>query len=147
MSHNSQFFLDSDFLTGMTLLQSSQPTSQNQVWPRKKPLPTDSKERRRQPRTNLSQVVRIRRFDPSWPPEDCTTLNVSQDGLYFATSEGHYALGLNVYVTSDFRTTSLINYAMEGVIVRVDRLENEKWGVAIHIFSSPSSTDQETITT
>src|ERR1700681_2135644 len=108
-------------------------------------MPIETKERRRQPRTNLSQVVRIRRFDPSWPPEYCTTLNVSQDGLYFATSEGHYALGLNIYVTSEFRPNSLINYAIEGVVVRVDRLENEKWGVAIHILSPLPSTDQGTI--
>jgi hypothetical protein len=135
MSHNVKFFLDSNLLTGMTFLQPIKPMSPNQVWPRKKPLPTDSTERRRQPRTNLSQIVRIRRFDPSWPPEYCTTSNVSQDGLYFASSEGHYALGINVYVTSDFRPNSLINYAMEGVVVRVDRLANEKWGVAIQTFS------------
>jgi hypothetical protein len=105
-------------------------------------MPTESTERRRQPRTNLSQVVRIRRFDASWPPEYCTTFNVSQDGLYFATSEGHYAPGINVYVTSDFRPNSLINYAMAGVVVRVEKLEDNKWGVAIHIFSPSLSTVQ-----
>jgi PilZ domain len=103
---------------------------------------TESKERRRQPRTNLSQVVRVRRFDPRWPPEYCTTLNVSHDGLYFATSESHYAPGINLYITSDFRPNSSINYAMAGVVVRVDELENNKWGVAIHIFSPPASTVQ-----
>jgi hypothetical protein len=147
MSHNVKFFLDSNLLTGMTFLQSSKPLSPNQVWPRRKPLPTDPTERRLQPRTNLSQVVRIRRFDPSWPPEYYTTSNVSQDGLYFSTSEGHYTLGINVYVTSDFRPNSSINYAMAGVVVRVDKLENDKWGVAIHIFSPTSSPDQKTITT
>jgi hypothetical protein len=105
-------------------------------------MPIETTERRRQPRTKLSQVVRVRRFDPSWPPEYCTTLNVSQDGLYFATSEGHYAPGINVYVTSDFRPDSSINYAMAGVVVRVDKLEGVKWGVAIHIFSPSSSTVQ-----
>jgi PilZ domain len=105
-------------------------------------MPIETTERRRQPRTNLSQVVRIRRFDPSWPPEYCTTLNVSQEGLYFATSEGHYAPGINVYVTSDFRPESSINYAMAGVVVRVDKLEGDNWGVAIHIFSPSSSTVQ-----
>jgi hypothetical protein len=59
-------------------------------------MPTESTERRRQPRTNLSQVVRIRRFD-----------------------------GINVYVTSDFRPNSSINYAMAGVVVRVEKLEDE----------------------
>ena len=105
-------------------------------------MPIEITERRRQPRTDLSQVVRIRRFDPSWPPEYCTTLNVSRDGLYFATSEGHYAPGINVYVTSDFRPNSSINYAMAGVVVRVEKLEDDKWGVAIHIFSPSSSTVQ-----
>jgi hypothetical protein len=105
-------------------------------------MPIETTERRRQPRTNLSQVVRVRRFDPSWPPEYCTTLNVSQDGLYFVTSEGHYVPGINLYVTSDFRPNSSINYAMAGVVVRVDKLEGVKWGVAIHIFSPSSSTVQ-----
>ena len=105
-------------------------------------MPIETTERRRQPRTSLSQVVRIRRFDPSWPLEYCTTLNVSQDGLYFATSEGHYAPGINVYVTSDFRPDSSINYAMAGMVVRVDKLEEDKWGVAIHIFSPSLSTVQ-----
>ena len=105
-------------------------------------MPSESTERRRQRRTNLSQVVRIRRFDPSWPPEYCTTFNVSQDGLYFATSEGHYAPGMNVYVTSDFRPDSPMNYAMAGVVVRVEKIEENKWGVAIHIFSPSSSTVQ-----
>jgi hypothetical protein len=84
--------------------------------------------------------MRIRRFDPSWPPEYCTTLNVSQDGLYFATSEDHYAPGLNVYVTSDVRPNRSKNYAMAGVVVRVVELVDRKWGVAIRIFSTSSST-------
>jgi hypothetical protein len=100
----------------------------------------ETTERRRQPRTNLSQVVRIRRFDPSWPPEFCTTFNVSQGGLYFATSAADYVPGVNVYVTSDFQTDSPMNHAVAGVVVRVDKLEDDKWGVAIHIFSPSLST-------
>ncbi len=103
-------------------------------------MPTESTERRRQPRANLSQVLRIRPFDSSLLPEDCTTLNVSQDGLYFATSEGHYAHGLNVYVTSDFQPDNPMDHAVAGVVVRVEKLVDDKWGVAIHLFSSLSST-------
>jgi hypothetical protein len=101
-------------------------------------------ERRRQPRTNLSQVVRVRRFDQSWPPEYCTTLNVSQEGLYVVTFEGHYSSGINVYVTSDFRPDSSINYAMADNVVRVDKLKGCKWGIAIPIFLPSSLTVQET---
>jgi hypothetical protein len=102
-------------------------------------MPTESMERRRQPRIKLAQVVRIRPFDPSLPPEYCTTFNVSQDGLYLATSAGHYAPGMNVYVTSDFQPGSPMSHAVAGVVVRVEKLEDEKWGVAIHIFSPSSS--------
>jgi len=82
--------------------------------------------------------VRVRPFDPSLPPEYCTTFNVSPDGLYFVTSVGHYAPGLNVYVTSDYQPGSPLSHAVEGVVVRVEKLEDDRWGVAIHIFS-PSS--------
>ena len=98
-------------------------------------LPTESTERRREPRTNLSQVVRIRPFDSNLLPEDCTTLNVSQDGLYFATSKGHYAQGMNVYVSNDFQSDNPMDHAVAGVVVRVERLEEDKWGVAINTFS------------
>src|ERR1700680_2798067 len=105
-------------------------------------MQTESTERRRQPRTNLSQVVRVRRFDASWPPEYCTTFNVSQDGLYFATLASHYAPGVNIYLTSDFQPGSPMTYAMAGVGVRVEKLKEDKWGVAIPIFSPSSSTVQ-----
>jgi hypothetical protein len=96
-------------------------------------------ERRRQPRTDLSQVVLIRPIDSRLTPDSCTTFDVSQDGLYVATSAGHYAPGMNVYVTSDFLSGSPMNYATAGVVVRVEKLEDDKWGLGIHIVS-PSST-------
>jgi hypothetical protein len=76
------------------------------------------------------------------PPDSCTTINVSQGGLYLATAAGHYAPGMNVYVTSDFQSNSPVHYAMAGVVVRVEKLEENKWGVAIHIFSPSLSTIQ-----
>jgi DNA-binding NarL/FixJ family response regulator len=103
-------------------------------------MPTESTERRRQPRINLSQDVRIRPFDSSLLPEDCTTFNVSQDGLYFVSSEGHYAPGVNVYVTSDFQPDNPMNHAVAGVVVRVEKQKDDKWGVAINIFSPLWST-------
>ena len=99
---------------------------------------TEAQERRRYPRINLSQVVRIRPFDPSLPPEYCTTFNVSQSGLYFATTAGHYIPGMSVYVTSDFQPDSPLNSTVVGAVVRIDKLEADKLGVAIHIVS-PSS--------
>jgi hypothetical protein len=88
---------------------------------------------RRTPRTNLQQVVRIRPFDPELPPEYCTTVNLSQDGLYFTTTAGHYAVGSSVYVTGDFQPGSPIKKAVAGAVVRVDRLEDDRFGIAIQI--------------
>jgi len=92
-----------------------------------------SDERRRSPRTDLKQVVRIRPFDPQLPPEYCTTMNLSPDGLYFTTPAAHYAVGTNVYVTGDFQPGSPIHKAVAGVIVRVDPLPDGRFGVAIQI--------------
>jgi hypothetical protein len=87
---------------------------------------------------DLSQAVRIRPFDPSLPPEYCTTLNASQDGLYFPTRADHYVLGMSVYVTTDFQPDSPSNSIFVGVVVRIDKLESDERGIAIHVLS-PSS--------
>src|SRR6266446_3366150 len=79
-------------------------------------LPTESTERRREPRTDLSQVVR-----------------------YIATSKGHYAQGMNVYVSNDFQSDNPMDHAVAGVVVRVEKLGDRKWGVAIRTFSPISS--------
>jgi CheY-like chemotaxis protein len=98
-------------------------------------MPAESKERRRESRTNLSQGVRILPFDSNLPPEDRTTLNVSQGGLYFETSNRHYTLRMNVYVTSDFQHDNPMDHAVVGVVVRVEKLEDSVWRVAINTFS------------
>ena len=101
-------------------------------------MSTEPQQRRRYPRINLSQAIRIRPFDPSLPPEYCTTVNASQDGLYFPTQAGHYELGMGVYVTTDFQPDSPLNSTFVGVVVRIDMLESDKRGIAIHVLS-PSS--------
>jgi hypothetical protein len=97
-------------------------------------METKSADRRRRPRTELSQVVRIRPLDSTLPLDSCKTFNVSQHGMYLSTTASHYCPGMNVYVTSDFQPSN----AVAGVVVRVDDLEDGRWGVAIQIYS-PSS--------
>lgn len=102
-------------------------------------MSTEPQQRRRYPRFDLSQAIRIRPFDPSLPPEYCTTSNASEDGLYFPTEAGHYALGMSVYVTTDFQPDSPLHSTFVGVVVRIDTLDVERWGVAIHVLSPSSS--------
>jgi hypothetical protein len=59
--------------------------------------------------------------------------------MYFATQAAYYIPGMSVYVTSDFQPDSSLHSTVVGAVVRIDKLETEKWGVAIHIVS-PSST-------
>jgi hypothetical protein len=98
----------------------------------------DPRERRRYPRVDLALATRIRPFDPDLPPEYCNLLNGSQDGLYFSTEANHYALGMSVHVTTDFHPDSPLNSTFVGVVVRIDKLESDSWGIAIHVVS-PSS--------
>src|ERR1700686_2422624 len=91
------------------------------------------KERRQTQRENLSEAVRICPCDPEYLGEVCTTLNVSRNGLYFATTSEHYFPGMNVIVTLNFCTDDPMQREYIGDVVRVERLEEDKWGVAIRI--------------
>jgi hypothetical protein len=82
--------------------------------------------------------VGIRPFDSSLLPDDCTTFNVSQNGLYFETSKGYYLPGMNVYVASEFQSDKPMDRAVLGVVTRIEKLEGDNCGVAIHIFSQLS---------
>jgi hypothetical protein len=90
----------------------------------------------RQPRAKLSQPMRVRPHDPRCPEEICITLNVSRTGFYFETSLGHYFSGMDVYVTRNFHLGDPMNREELGDVVRVERLETRKWGVAIRVLIS-----------
>ena len=90
-------------------------------------------ERRQAQRQELSEPVLICPCDSECPEEVCTTLNVSRNGLYFATTTGHYFPGMNVIVTPNFHPEDSIQREYMGDVVRIERLEEGKWGVAIRI--------------
>jgi hypothetical protein len=81
---------------------------------------------------NQSQTVRIRPVDSQYAEEIRTTLNVSWEGLYFATSIGDYFSGMVVNVTRDYRSTDPVNREEQGTVLRVDKLKKGRWGVAVH---------------
>jgi hypothetical protein len=64
-------------------------------------MPTDSKERRRQPRAALARVILVRPLDSKLRPDICTTFNISKDGMYLATLAAHCFRSADVYVMSD----------------------------------------------
>jgi hypothetical protein len=90
-------------------------------------------DRRVSSRVDQSWTVRIRPAESQFPEEIRTTLNVSWDGFYFATSMGHYFAGMIVYVTPDFHANDPKHKEDQGTVVRVDKLKEGRWGVAIHL--------------
>ena len=65
--------------------------------------------------------------------EVCTTANVSRTGLYIATSFGHYYEGMNVFVVRNFQPGDTVHRDETAKVMRVERLSDDKWGVAIRI--------------
>jgi hypothetical protein len=96
-------------------------------------MQTAAKEYRLAPRENLSEPVRVRPCDPQYPEEVCTTLNVSRNGLYLVTSTEHYSVGMNVIVTLNFGPDDPMHREQIGDVVRVEKIEEGVWGVAIRI--------------
>ena len=89
-----------------------------------------------QARINQSQSIHIRPAESQYPEETRITLDASLDGLYFATSLGHYFVGMAVYVTRNFLLNDPSNREEEAKVVRVDVLKSGRWGVAIQRTSS-----------
>ncbi len=90
-------------------------------------------ERRQGNREDISEPVLVCPRDPECPEEICMTLNVSRNGLYFTTTSGHYFPGMNVIVTPNFRPEDSMQREYIGDVVRLERLGDGKWGVAIRI--------------
>jgi len=96
-------------------------------------MQTAAKECRVTPREHLSEPVRVRPCDPQYPEEVCTTLNVSRGGVYVVTSAEHYSVGMNLIVTLNFGPEDPSHREQIGDVVRVDKIEEGVWGVAIRI--------------
>jgi len=96
-------------------------------------MQTAVKESRLTPRETLSEPVRVRPCDPQYPEEVCRTINVSRNGFYFTTTAEYYSVGMNVIVSLNFGPDDPMHREQIGDIVRMERLAEGKWGVAIRI--------------
>src|SRR5579862_1962991 len=94
---------------------------------------TDFKDRRLSPRSDVSEVVRIRPIDPLQVEKICNTANQSQTGLYFLTNTGSYVPGMEVSLTRDFLPDGPTNHEVRAAVVRVQSLGGGHIGVAIQI--------------
>lgn len=95
---------------------------------------------RRHRRVNLSEPIRVRPVNPAYPEDNCVTVDVSADGLYFESAADHYYVGMEVFFTRNAGQGSPSLSEEHGSVVRVRTLQNGKHGVAVQILSANQPT-------
>ena len=107
-------------------------------------------EKRRSPRARLSWPARVR---PSQPTADefdevLVTSNSSRGGCYFTTDNARYRAHLRVFVMVPYSDVlGAINRDYVGEIVRVDKLEDGRRGIAINLLTPISLSHKSQVTT
>jgi hypothetical protein len=97
-----------------------------------KPL-TDNRTNRR---AKIARPVRVR---PSEPRDDHfedlpISVNASKEGIYFTTRLKSYYPGMRVFVTFPYSSPhDPMNCEYVAQVLRVEKLENGKTGVAVHL--------------
>jgi len=84
-------------------------------------------------RVSLSQPVFLRPVNSRFPEENCMSLDVSQSGLLLETSLSHHYVGMEVYLTRNARAGDPANSEEHGSVVRVEKMQNGKSRIGIHI--------------
>jgi len=93
-------------------------------------------ERRMNRRSRVVKPVRCRPENPAFAEEVRATLNASRKGLYFTTSAQHYSMCMRLRVTFPYSSVDPYNVEYLGEVVRVDRLGNDRWGVAVKVLAN-----------
>lgn len=90
-------------------------------------------EHRANRRVKVSRPLLARPSDPKYKEEVQTSLNTSRDGLYFRTRANHYYVGMRVSVILGYAPTDRCNSTSYGEVVRIDRLKDGSFGIAVQI--------------
>ncbi len=90
-------------------------------------------ERRKDRRVKISRPLLVRPSDPKHKEEVHSTLNASRDGLYFTTKAEHYHFGMRLCVIFGYAPTDRCSSVSSGKVVRIDRLEDGSFGIAVEI--------------
>ena len=99
-------------------------------------LEIQTTEKRRSRRAKIAKPVRVR---PSEPRDDHfedlpISVNVSKEGIYFVSRAKSYYPGMRVFVTFPYSSPhDPTNCEFVGQVVRVEKLDAHKTGVAVHL--------------
>lgn len=92
--------------------------------------------KRRSRRAKMARPLRVRPSEPRDKHfEDlAVSVNASKEGIYFSTRHEVYYLGMRVFVTFPFSSAhDPMNCEYIAQVLRVDKLPNGKFGVAVHL--------------
>lgn len=120
----------------------TKPTVESAAKPRKaEPGATPKIERRRRKRAKMSSPVRVRLVDSTAPfQEVCNTVDVSRDGILFASAHSGYWPGQRLEVTFPYSTApSALNSPQFANVVRVFDLGGGLSGVGVQFASASAS--------
>ena len=103
-------------------------------------------ELRRNRRAKIARTLRVRPSDPRDEHfEDlATSVNASKHGIYFRTRRENYYPGMRVFVTFPYTSPhDPMNCEYVAQVMRVEKLPNNRIGVAVHLlmtvnFNSPA---------
>jgi PilZ domain len=95
--------------------------------------PTAEQERRANRRVKVSRPLLARPSDPKYKEEVQVTLNTSRNGVYFTTRLKCYYVGMRVSVILGYIPNDPCNSTSFGKVVRIDRLEDGSFGIAVQI--------------
>jgi hypothetical protein len=96
-------------------------------------------EKRRSRRAKMTRTLRVRPSEPRDEHfEDLTTsTNASKEGIYFTTRLSNYYPGMRAFVTCPYSSPhDPMNREYVAQVMRVDKLPNGKFGVAVQLLMS-----------
>jgi PilZ domain len=99
-------------------------------------LQTEYPNKRRHRRAKMARPMRVRPSEPRDAHFDDlpVSVNASKEGIYFTSRQESYYPGMRVFVTFPFTSRhDPMNCEYVGEVVRVEKLPNNRFGVAVHL--------------
>ena len=92
-----------------------------------------NRERRGSRRSKVQRKVLVCPADPRYREEVEPTENFGRGGFYFVTAARHYYVGMQVSLVAGYEPNDPCNARSLGEIVRIDKLKDDKLGIAIRV--------------
>ena len=84
-------------------------------------------------RLKIAQPIRVRAEDVSDTVQVGETLNMARNGLYVLCPQNPFHIGMHVHLILGYRAGDPVQHEWVGEILRIERREDAKWGIALRI--------------